>query len=179
MLVQLSDIDSEPREISFSLTGADLPDMSDGPNGFELDGPVTGVVDFVRRGDKIKARGKASGSIKFCCHRCLNQVKEPVELNFDIILVLTPPQDQIEYGPTGEELDYGFIEGEEIDLSDIIAEQLVLSRPMVNLCRQDCGGLCPTCGADLNQGGCDCADNKVDPRWATLGQWAKKSPLKE
>ena len=179
MLVQLSDIDSEPRETPFSFSAEDLPDLSDGPNGFELDGPVTGSVELTSQGEKVRARGKASGSIKFCCHRCLKQVKKPVELDFEIILVRTPPQDQTEYGPTGEELDYGFIEGEEIDLSDIIAEQLVLSRPMVNLCRQDCDGLCPTCGADLNKGECDCADNKVDPRWAALSQWADKSPLKE
>ena len=47
-----------------------------------------------------------------------------------------------------------------IDLSDAIADAVVMDTPFVVLCRPDCAGLCPTCGANLNEGSCSCADQR-------------------
>ena len=55
-----------------------------------------------------------------------------------------------------------------VDLEPLARESLILDLPLAPLCRDDCRGLCPTCGADLNQGACDCPVETVDPRWAAL-----------
>jgi uncharacterized protein len=45
---------------------------------------------------------------------------------------------------------------------------------MAILCRDDCAGICPSCGTDLNSGSCDCVDDTTDPRWAALGELAQR-----
>lgn len=94
-------------------------------------------------------------------------------------------------GPAGGRLDFGFRElferhpreGEtyrlghdSIDMEPLVREQILLELPLVPLCRDDCLGLCPTCGADRNQGPCGCAVGEVDPRWAALEGFRPEPP---
>lgn len=66
-----------------------------------------------------------------------------------------------------DDLDlYGY-EDEEVDLTPLFRDQVVLAVPFAPLCREDCKGLCPQCGADRNQETCDCKP-PLDPRWAAL-----------
>jgi uncharacterized metal-binding protein YceD (DUF177 family) len=60
------------------------------------------------------------------------------------------------------------IRGEHIDLAPLTREALLLNLPLAPLCREDCAGLCPRCGADLNAGPCGCGSDERDPRWAIL-----------
>ncbi len=60
--------------------------------------------------------------------------------------------------------------GEHVDLDDLVREQILLALPTRQLCRDDCKGLCPTCGANLNQTTCDCSAEEIDPRFAALAQ---------
>ena len=55
-----------------------------------------------------------------------------------------------------------------LDLSDVLRQYLLTSEPLKMLCRDDCQGLCPECGADLNMEKCNCTSTPVDPRWGTL-----------
>jgi uncharacterized protein len=59
-------------------------------------------------------------------------------------------------------------EDDEVDLRPLLIEQIQLNVPMKPLCRPDCAGICPTCGANLNAGSCGCATEEVDPRWKAL-----------
>ena len=68
----------------------------------------------------------------------------------------------------GNMLDYGFLEGDSVDVSVLVQEQLLLSVPVQPLCREDCQGICQRCGADLNREACRCAESEVDPRFAAL-----------
>jgi uncharacterized protein len=61
-----------------------------------------------------------------------------------------------------------FLEGEVFDTRPLLVEQLQLNVPMKPVCREDCRGLCPQCGADLSQGDCSCGGQPPDPRWAAL-----------
>jgi uncharacterized protein len=63
------------------------------------------------------------------------------------------------------------IEGEQLDLTEMVRAVLLIDAPLVPVCRADCAGLCPTCGADLNDGPCGCAVAPADPRWAALDVW--------
>jgi uncharacterized protein len=58
--------------------------------------------------------------------------------------------------------------GEQLDLRPLVRDALLLELPLAPLCRPDCRGLCPTCGADLNEGECACPKAETDPRWAAL-----------
>lgn len=62
------------------------------------------------------------------------------------------------------------ITGDQLDLVPMIRENLLLDAPIAPLCRQDCAGLCPTCGIDRNTADCDCLATVVDPRWDALTQ---------
>jgi uncharacterized protein len=55
-----------------------------------------------------------------------------------------------------------------LDLAEAIREYALLEMPMQVFCREDCKGLCPTCGADLNEGPCDCRNDEGDERFAAL-----------
>jgi uncharacterized protein len=60
--------------------------------------------------------------------------------------------------------------GEEVDLEPLVRESVLLELPLAPLCADDCRGLCPQCGADLNEGECDCPAVETDPRWAALDE---------
>jgi uncharacterized protein len=69
---------------------------------------------------------------------------------------------------TEEELSVSVFDGEAIDVDEIVKEQILLAVPTRMLCREDCKGICPECGADKNTGECNCVTNEIDPRWAAL-----------
>jgi uncharacterized protein len=60
------------------------------------------------------------------------------------------------------------LEDDVIDLEPMVRDALLLELPLAPLCRDDCAGLCPTCGANRNDEPCDCAEAEPDPRWAAL-----------
>jgi uncharacterized protein len=91
------------------------------------------------------------------CRRCLRPVEGEVATTVDELFV-TDPVDGETYP----------ISGDHIDLEPMAREAVVLGLPLAPLCRPDCKGLCPTCGADLNQGPCGCPPATADPRWAAL-----------
>ena len=68
------------------------------------------------------------------------------------------------------------IVGDQIDLSRMVKENILLEAPIAPLCRPDCAGLCPTCGTDLNVASCDCVTVEFDPRWEALSQLKANLP---
>ena len=72
----------------------------------------------------------------------------------------------IEYG----DYDLRVIEGDELDLDELIYSDIILLTPTKFLCKEDCKGLCPTCGKNLNEGDCACAKQQTDPRLEALRQ---------
>lgn len=110
------------------------------------------------------------------CKRCL----APLHLEEQVDLVRTwvpPKQSHAPAEHRGEDSEGSFdpaladeeeYTGKEIDLSPAIREQVLLQIPSSPLCREDCKGLCPKCGKDLNAGDCGCDRAVMDPRWAAL-----------
>jgi len=110
------------------------------------------------------------------CHRCLEPAFVPLDLEYTEEYTRKPggskPADR--RGET-EEKDHPHSEdetsefsGNEIDIRQSVKEQLLLTLPMKILCRSDCLGLCPVCGARLNEGECGCTREVPDPRLASL-----------
>jgi uncharacterized protein len=103
-----------------------------------------------------------------CC-RCSKEFSLPVKERFDFRAI--PPLD-LKFPETQElssdDLEVTFLEGEEIDLEEIIRENIYLSIPLRALCSESCPGLCPHCGKDLNEGNCGCTEGNLDPRFQAL-----------
>ncbi len=137
---------------------------------------VSGRVD--RAGLDMRVRGEVRAKLSATCDRCLNEVAIPVGIPFDLLYAPGDPG----AGHTGEhelhdrDLDFAVYENDQINLDDLVLEQLELSLPGRVLCREDCRGLCPQCGADLNVEQCNCKP-EIDPRWQALADL--KSELEE
>ncbi len=107
--------------------------------------------------DGLLATGTVEGAWEGPCRRCLTPVQGRLR---------TDVQELFESNPRdGESYRLGH---DRVDLEPLARESLVLDLPLAPLCREDCRGLCPTCGADLNQGDCDCPPAEPDARWAAL-----------
>jgi uncharacterized protein len=111
--------------------------------------------------------GTANGSVLGHCARCLGTYTFPLAAEFELVLVPQRPL-PAETELSGDDLDLSFYAGDEIDLSPLVLEQLVLALPTRPLCRDACRGLCPKCGIDLNSGKCACVQDEGDPRLAVL-----------
>lgn len=129
--------------------------------------------------EDVMVSGKAIAHTSRECSRCLNSVEESVP--FDIELAFCPdPEDSplesdLELSP--DDLSTVFYSGNVINLSDSILEQALMAMPMKPLCREDCAGLCATCGANLNEEQCTCTKQRIDPRMAALEKLLdKKKP---
>jgi len=118
-------------------------------------------------GYRLVGRVSMSGTLR--CARCLKPVDWSAEE--DIAVRLMPKEaapDAEEMELTASDLDVRFFAGDELDLMDVAVEQTMLAMPMRVLCRSSCAGVCPTCGADLNEeGACSCR-REIDPRWSAL-----------
>ena len=68
------------------------------------------------------------------------------------------------------------LSGAQVDLEPLARDAVLLELPLVPLCREDCQGLCPTCGADLTESACNCDTTQLDPRWAALEQLYPADP---
>lgn len=121
-------------------------------------------------GDEIELRGVLTTAVQVPCARCLEPVRRPVEVNYDLVY---RPMSSIARAeeiavPRGEE-EIGYYEGAGLKLEDVIKEQVLLSLPMVTVCQGgQCRGLCPVCGANRNREDCNCRDKAADPRWQGL-----------
>jgi Predicted metal-binding, possibly nucleic acid-binding protein len=71
--------------------------------------------------------------------------------------------------------DVFIIEGDEVDPAEVLVPELILDMEMAVLCREDCKGLCPKCGHDLNKGDCGCNRVEIDPRWESLRNFVEKN----
>jgi uncharacterized protein len=100
------------------------------------------------------------------CRRCLAPVRVPLSQSLGLIFVA---EDE-----AGEDDDCYVVprRANVLDLSEAVREELILAAPQFVECRDDCRGLCPRCGADLNAGPCGC-QRDTDPRWAALTKLRK------
>ncbi len=128
---------------------------------------------------QIRVHGALHTRLELVCARCLEPVMEEVGREFDLFyrpMVTTPREEEVQLKLDDTEI--GFFRGEGLFLADVLAEQVILALPMKVICRSDCRGLCPHCGANLNSEQCRCETHASDPRLAPLARlkqdWFKK-----
>jgi len=132
-------------------------------------------IKISRLGKMIFAEGSVKISATLTCSRCLKDFLYPLDLTFSEEYTPAGVSDEEkEYELTEEELHQDFYSNEEIDISELITEQVLLAVPMKPLCSPECPGMCPVCGKELNENACNCKTDKVDPRLSPLERLKEK-----
>lgn len=117
----------------------------------------------------IRLRGRLSTGLELQCARCLEAVRQEVSREFELLYrPLGADAGRDELSVTDAEAEIGYYQGDGILLEDVLREQVLLALPLKVTCREDCKGLCPHCGKNLNQEQCSCNVPMEDPRWAAL-----------
>ena len=132
-----------------------------------LTGRTTLELQAIRAGARVRVAGSVNATVEVDCDRCLKPLSVAVDQSFDLLYV--PPLGTDEEHELGEDdLSIAFYQDDVIDFDDLVREQIELALPMARLCGDDCQGLCPECGANLNDTDCACKAEQVDSRWAML-----------
>ena len=173
MLITPLQLEHEPLLFDESIPAGELdyaPDVTQvGPL------PVVGRADLLveNRGHReqiadIRLRAAYHGNFEILCARCVEPVAQALVGDFD--LIFRPQDADAESGEraiTLDETEIGYYEESGLSLEDVVREQVLLSLPTRTLCKEDCKGLCPRCGQNLNLESCKC-DTVADPRWNAL-----------
>ena len=147
-----------PAESSTYTGTLDLPVLEAGPDAYRFAEPLAYEVTVSNTGDALLVAGTVTGEGVTACGRCLEDVTVPVagEVEGYYLLQEPDPDDIDEDAEDFEVLPEDHI----IDLEPLIYAAILVDLPLVPLCREDCAGLCPDCGANLNEQQCDCAQKR-------------------
>jgi uncharacterized protein len=171
VILRIDEITAEAREISFLQSGDDVNRrLAHGPvHEFRVGGPIAVDLSYYRAGMELFFEGRLSASMVAACARCAEELSAPYVRKFRFVLAPRAAGDDGDDGQVRtEDLEFSLYDGDQIDLAPLVAEQLILALPSRALCREDCQGLCPHCGANLNLHRCGCAQQAYDPRLAVL-----------
>ena len=117
----------------------------------------------------IRITGDLSTTVEMDCARCLEPAVQKVSREFDLLYrPLGSDAGRSELSVTAAEAEIGYYQGAGILLEDTLREQVLLDLPLKAICREDCKGLCPHCGTNLNGNQCSCSEPPDDPRWSAL-----------
>jgi len=112
----------------------------------ELAGPMSVSGEYSFDGDGIRVKGRAETVLKSECAKCTKTFDEPFSFHFE---------ERFEKQASEDDGIYGY-EGDVLDIRQMVLDNLFLQMPMISYCKEDCKGLCPLCGCDLNMTQCDC-----------------------
>ena len=130
---------------------------------FRLSSPVHVRLEALPAGGDVLVQGRITGSVAHECRRCL----EPLAVNIaeDVSMYYKSGVPELE---AEAEEAYALPERGDLDLGPAVREHVALAVPRFALCREDCLGLCPTCGINRNTDDCECVTEEIDDRWAAL-----------
>jgi uncharacterized protein len=138
-------------------------------DAYQIAAPVELEFDIHKDKDKFRLEGHLRTELELPCSRCLEPYRFAVDADFDqrylpASAASTDPDREVQE----DDLETSYYSDDQIDLAELMREQFYLALPMKPLCRDDCRGLCPQCGTNLNTGTCDCSPVWDDPRLAAL-----------
>lgn len=136
-------------------------DMDFMGESFHFSKPLSIKGSVYNNGKCLRFEAEAKGEMQVHCARCMCPVT--VEFGFDVSESFMREEDG-----TADDEDVILFSGNKIELDDILADCFFMNVSGKYLCSEDCKGLCPTCGKNLNTGDCDCTDDDIDPRWEAL-----------
>ena len=167
MRIELVDLENGKGEFAHVYQSEDL---SLGDERASLCGPVSISGKIRQAGTEVFVTGQVEACIQVDCDRCLKPIQLPVKSDFSLEYITGSEYESTRTAELTDELmSVSVFDGQSIDVDEIVKEQVLLLVPTRTLCRKDCKGFCPTCGAaDKNGGDCGCSEVEIDPRWAGL-----------
>ncbi len=167
MIVHIETLHQQPQDFSIDIPADEchLPDdVGVSSAAIHLD------IRLRRIQEEITVEGRISARLEMACSRCLRVHDEFLDDTFELMYL---PQPVVKHGMDEVELEeaelnVSYYDGDTLELAEIAREQLLLLLPVKPLCKEDCAGLCPSCGQDFNEGYCDCPKDVGDPRFAVL-----------
>lgn len=133
-------------------------------NGFRSSGDIHIDASFSRSNVQVLMQAKMTGQIIGVCSRCLEDAL--INIDTDITIMFLPNYQERRYKEDekielrGEELDVEYYKGNRIEVDYLFREELLLAIPFSPLCSEECKGLCPVCGGNLNKVECTCSHQK-------------------
>jgi uncharacterized protein len=138
-------------------------------DAYRIAAPVDLDLEIRKDRDRFRLTGRAQTVLELSCSRCLEPFTMPVDVAIDLQYVpASAMKTEAEREVQDEDFETSYYRDDRIDLNELLREQFYLQLPMKPLCRDDCRGLCPHCGTNLNTGSCDCPSQWTDPRLAPL-----------
>ena len=137
----------------------------DFPSVESFTAPVTASGTISNSAGALTLRGTLTAEMIRICDRCAKEFAQKKVLELDVPLAAELEDE--------ENPDIFLLDGDELDLDELLETCFILDLEVKCLCREDCAGLCPKCGKDLNGGACDCR-KEIDPRMAVLEQLLDK-----
>ncbi len=165
MQINVAQMLKEPIGSTRSYQASEIVDTPGDGNG----SMVQGEVRLTRTNRGILVKGTLHTEAEVNCSRCLSRFSYPLTLNIEDEYF--PTIDVASGTPLSSPDDPGCFTIDEhhiIDLTETIRQYVLLNIPMKPLCHENCAGLCPNCGRNLNQKPCDCLSEVIDPRWSAL-----------
>jgi uncharacterized protein len=174
LIIRVEDIPEQGKQESFQEDEGPLNERLGGEttnSALIFAGPVQVRVNLSRSGRVILVKSRVEARVKCICARCLDPFA--LTLTSEIRASLRPKLDPLLAPPEEielrrDDLETDFYEGEEVDLSPLVQDQVLLTLPAKVICREDCRGLCQRCGKNLNRETCQCSVAEIDPRLAAL-----------
>lgn len=150
-----------PQGASQTRSEADATEV--GLSAEEWPGQVAGDFRVERTGERIMVRGRVRATACLECVRCLKGYELPLDVPFEVFAERSGSGSRRDEEQLERDDYMMFHDGRKLDLSEQVREALLLELPIAPHCREDCEGLCPHCGADLNDGPCSCQDRIAAP----------------
>ena len=161
LAVDVRELLQQPGAHKHVVLRAALPDLATPVAAVPAGSPVTVDAEVESVVEGLLATGTVSATAVVTCVRCLRQFDQELEVEVRELFALTAGDDEDE--------GYTVPPGDRLPLDTMARDALVLAFPPFPLCRPDCAGLCPVCGADRNTVDCGHGDaDATDPRWAAL-----------
>jgi uncharacterized protein len=135
-----------------------------GEDRYVLQGPATFEVTITDTGTAYIAYGTARATVRAECSRCLAEFDLPLEGEVDVYFVVPAHADEVP-----EEQDWALVDGGRVDLGPFVESALAVALPLAPVCEEECAGICPACGADLNTEECTCEPPAEPHPFASLG----------
>lgn len=169
--LRVDDITAEVRELEFPEPEGEINRMLQvgAVRDYCLNGPVKVKLSYYRAGSELFFQGEIAATAHGSCARCAEDFVASRGRAFRY--VLTPRvlgDDDGKAGLRADDLEFSFYDGDQVDLAPLVREQTLLAYSTLPLCREDCRGLCPRCGANLNERECGCSAEPADARLAVL-----------
>lgn len=164
--VDIEDIGDESLEIGF-VKEPSFCDLKD--RDVKIAGNIIVNCTLNKCDTDIYLNGRVSTLLEFVCSRCLDNFTEGIDTEFSAEYIpekTESPKEEVEL--LKGDFNISYYKGEKIDILPLIRDQILLSVRIKPLCKEDCLGLCPYCGRNLNAGKCSCKTEDVDERLAVL-----------